>query len=121
MTKNKDLINFFEDYCTKTETTIDQLLGKSRKRNLVDKRMILAYTLRRSLEMTYMQIAEIFNKDHASIIYYNRNVENFIDVYPYMKRLHETAEECLSKYKESLINFYKSPAKSLVRKREKLI
>ena len=53
MTNNKPLIDFFEDYCKKVDITKEQLFSKSRKRDLVDKRMIIAYLLRKSLGMTY--------------------------------------------------------------------
>lgn len=56
------LSNFFADYCEQVDLTIEELFSKSRKREIVDKRMVLAYLLRTSLGMTYHDIGEALKK-----------------------------------------------------------
>ena len=67
------LKDFYQDYCKKVDMTFEQLYSKSRKREIVDKRMILAYLLRTALGMTYHDIGEALKKNHATIIYHIRH------------------------------------------------
>tara|TARA_R110002020_G_scaffold212815_2_gene419478 strand:+ start:249 stop:692 length:444 start_codon:yes stop_codon:yes gene_type:complete len=121
MTKNQALTNFLLDYCKKVNITIEQLYHKSRRRELVEHRMTLAFILRKSLGMKYQEIAEALKRNHASIIYQVKNMENFISVYPHIKRLHNVADETLSEHKEYLVEFYNSPISSQLEREKKLV
>tara|TARA_R100000458_G_C8239463_1_gene218933 strand:- start:377 stop:835 length:459 start_codon:yes stop_codon:yes gene_type:complete len=115
------LSNFFTDYCEQVDLTIEELFSKSRKREIVDKRMVLAYLLRTSLGMTYHDIGEALKKNHATIIYAIKNLENFITVYPHIKRLYDIGEGCMLKHKENLVEFYKIPIRSEIERQRKLV
>jgi len=121
MTKNQALTNFLLDYCKKVNITIEQLYHKSRRRELVEHRMTLAFILRKSLGMKYQEIAQALKRNHASIIYQVKNMENFISVYPHIKRLHNVADETLSEHKEYLVEFYNSPISSQLEREKKLV
>tara|TARA_R110002012_G_scaffold319718_2_gene541129 strand:+ start:331 stop:774 length:444 start_codon:yes stop_codon:yes gene_type:complete len=121
MTKNQALTNFLLDYCKKVNITIEQLYHKSRRRELVEHRMTLAFILRKSLGMKYQEIAEALKRNHASIIYQVKNMENFISVYPHIKRLHNVADETLLEHKEYLVEFYNSPISSQLEREKKLV
>jgi hypothetical protein len=121
MINNKPLIDFFEDYCKRVDITKEQLFSKSRKRDLVEKRMVLSYTLRKSLGMTYQQIGKSLDKNHASIIHSIKNIENFLSVYPHIRRLYNISDEVLLEHKENLIEFYNSPIKTQIEREKKLV
>ena len=121
MTDNKPLIDFFEDYCKKVDMTKEQLFSKSRKRDIVEKRMVLSYTLRKSLGMTFQQIGKVLNKNHASILYSVKSIENFIVVYPHIRHLYDMSNEVLLEHKQDLIEFYNSPIKTQIEREKKLI
>tara|TARA_R110000737_G_C14514167_1_gene474202 strand:- start:345 stop:788 length:444 start_codon:yes stop_codon:yes gene_type:complete len=121
MIKNGPLLDFFKDYCSRVDITIEELFYKSRKRDRVEKRMVLAYILRKSFRMTYQQIGESLNKTHATIINSIKNIENFITVYPHIKRLYNIADETLLDHKENLIEFYNSPFKTQIERERKLV
>ena len=121
MISNKPLIDFFEDYCKRVDITKEQLFSKSRKRDLVEKRMVLSYTLRKSLGMTYQQIGKVLNKNHASILYSVKNIENFLIVYPHIRELYNIADEVLLEHKKDLIEFYNSPIRTQIEREKKLV
>jgi len=121
MINNKPLIDFFEDYCKRVDITKEQLFSKSRKRDLVEKRMVLSYTLRKSLGMTYQQIGKSLDKNHASIIHSIKNIENFLVVYPHIRELYNISDEVLLEHKENLIEFYNSPIKTQIEREKKLV
>ena len=72
---------FINEYCEMQDVDKDVLFSKSRDRYLVERRMILAFFLRRRTELTWQEIGNIMNRNHASIIHYNNKVEGFLDVY----------------------------------------
>ena len=48
MISEKYLDEFISDFCLKTDITLEQLKSKTRVREVVEKRMIIAYFLRNS-------------------------------------------------------------------------
>ena len=115
------LKDFYQDYCKKVDMTFEQLYSKSRKRDLVEKRMVLMYTLRKSVGMTLHKIASSLNKNHATIIYAVKSIENFIQVYPHIQRYYDAADECLMEHKENLIEYYRSPILSEIERNRALV
>ena len=109
MKNNIALKDFFEEYCIKVDITLSQLYSKSRKRKLVEKRMVLMYTLRKSVGMTLHKIGNSLNKNHATVIHAVKTVEDFIKVYPNIQMYYDIADEALTNHKENLIEFYRSP------------
>ena len=121
MKNSEALRDFYEDYCEKVEMTIEQLYSKSRKRELVEKRMVLMYTLRKSVGMTLHKIASSLDKNHATIIHAVKSIENFIQVYPHIQRYYDVADECLMIHKENLIEYYKSPVYTEIERNRALV
>lgn len=121
MKNSESLREFYEDYCDKVEMTLDELYSKSRKREIVEKRMVLMYTLRKSVGMTLHRIANSLNKNHATIIHAVKSIDNFIKVYPHIQHYYDVADECLMAHKENLIEFYKSPILTEVERNRALV
>jgi len=72
------LLNLVKD---KTGYTLDDLRGPSRKRDIVHVRRAFSAISRKLLALTFKNISEILNKDHATIIH-NLNKHNAeIDIY----------------------------------------
>tara|TARA_R100000908_G_C3723897_1_gene125673 strand:- start:331 stop:774 length:444 start_codon:yes stop_codon:yes gene_type:complete len=121
MIENESLKDYFEEYCNKVDITLEQLYSKSRKRDLVEKRMVLMYTLRKSVGMTLHKIADALDKNHATIIHAVKSIEDFIVVYPHIQRFYDIADECLGNHKENLIEFYRSPIFTEVERNRALV
>ena len=121
MTYNTALEDYFEEYCEKVEITPIQLYSKNKRRDLVEKRMVLMYTLRKSVGMTYHKIASALKKNHATIMYGVKAIEDFIEVYPHIQKYYNIAEEILVDHKENFIEFYKSPILSDLQRNVQLV
>ena len=109
MKGNEALKDYFEEYCKTVVMTLEQLYSKSRKRDLVEKRMVLMYALRKSVGMTLHKVAESLDKNHATVIHAVKSIEDFIKIYPHIQRYYDIADECLINHKPNLIEFYRSP------------
>tara|TARA_R110000744_G_scaffold210999_2_gene330125 strand:- start:704 stop:1123 length:420 start_codon:yes stop_codon:yes gene_type:complete len=90
---------FINEYCEMQDVDKDVLFSKSRDRYLVERRMILAFFLRRRTELTWQEIGNIMNRNHASIIHYNNKVEGFLDVYPHLQRMFKSTLDLFKSYK----------------------
>ena len=55
-----------------TGVTYKQILSTNRSRYLVDARKILVNVMRKHLGLTCYQVGKVIDKDHSSIIYYER-------------------------------------------------
>ena len=121
MTDNVALQDFFEEYCKEVEITPEALYGKTRIRTIVEKRMVLMYTLRKSVGMTYDKIASAFKKNRTTIMYGVKTIEDFIEVYPHIQKYYNIAEEILVDHKENFIEFYKSPILSDLQRNIQLV
>ena len=102
MTQDKYIEEFMVDFCEKTDVTIEQLKSISRKRDIVEKRMIVAYFLRNKIGLTFNESGKYLNKNHASIIHYVKLTEDFINIYPHIKRLYDKADELYNEHKAFL-------------------
>jgi chromosomal replication initiator protein len=58
--------------------TIEQLQDTSRKRTLVLPRQIIMYFLTEYTDLTYLEIGNIFKKDHTTVIYSKDTVKDLI-------------------------------------------
>tara|TARA_R100001082_G_scaffold107453_1_gene81362 strand:+ start:307 stop:750 length:444 start_codon:yes stop_codon:yes gene_type:complete len=121
MTKEEALLEFFEEYCKKVDITVSQLLSTSRQRKLVEKRMVLACVLRRSLGMTLNEVGRALDKHHASIIHSIKQIENFIVVYPHIREYYDIAEDLLLEYKAKLVDYYNLKSITAIERNEKLV
>ena len=60
------------------EVFIVDIDSKRRKRRIVDARIVYAKILR-DLGYPYEQIADTINKDHSTIVYYIKNIDNLLE------------------------------------------
>ena len=56
-----------------------ELTGKKRDRNTTRARHIAQWLIRKDTNLTLCQIAEIFNRDHASVMYGINKIQSEID------------------------------------------
>lgn len=68
----EDVDTIIESTTEITGITIEQIMGKSRKRHFVDARKILVNVMRKHLKLTCFQVAKVINKDHSSIVHYEK-------------------------------------------------
>ena len=66
--------------CNHFEVTIDDIKKKNRSRKFTEARSIIAYFLRIRYKWTLQKIADFLDRDHATIIHYNKRVSGFMDV-----------------------------------------
>ena len=121
MTDNQTLLDYFFDYGKEVDITVEELCSKSRKRDLVEKRMVLMYTLRKSLGMTLHNIAKAFGKNHATVLHALKTIEDFLNIYPHIRKYYDAAEECLIEHKENLTEYYNSPILSDLERNKQLV
>tara|TARA_B110000046_G_scaffold67988_1_gene75971 strand:- start:2067 stop:2546 length:480 start_codon:yes stop_codon:yes gene_type:complete len=112
MTKDKHLEIFIEEYCEKVDITIHQLRSKYRRRDLVEKRMVIATILRDKVGLTLSDIGYQLSRDHASIIYYVKMTKRFIDVYPHVREIYDLCMKLYDDNKEYLFLSYVLPKTS---------
>jgi hypothetical protein len=112
MTKDEHLEVFIAEYCKRVDITILHLRSKSRKRELVEKRMILATILRNKIGLTLTDAGNQLSRNHSSIIHYVKMTERFITVYPHLQRLYDVGLELYNENKEYLFLSYVLPQTS---------
>lgn len=54
------------------------LVGRSRKREIVEIRQIVQFLLRCATEMTYKEIGMMFDRDHATVLYSCNQVQDLV-------------------------------------------
>ena len=97
---NKYYINrFVDEYCESLNINRTLLFSKRRDRDLVEKRMILALFLRNRVELTWVAIGKIMNRNHASIIHYIGKIEDYLDVYPHLQRMFTSTNKLFQGYR----------------------
>ena len=97
---NKYYINkFINEYCEQEGIDRKILFSKCRDRDLVERRMILGFFLRNRMKLTWSEIGRIMNRTHASIIHYEKNIEDLIGVYPHLQRKFKSTMELFKSYK----------------------
>lgn len=65
------------EYCNATEMTHEQLTIKSRKREIIEKRVILINLLRKN-RCKFEAIGEALNLDHTTILYHTKSFDMII-------------------------------------------
>ncbi len=89
---------FIDDFCDEYNVTLTLIQSPLRRRDLAEKRMMLSYFLRNRMGLTYQDIGNLLNRNHASIIYHVRLIEDFISHDVYFKLLHNSVEKIFNKY-----------------------
>lgn len=73
--------NLIETVCTYYEITHSDLLGKSRKRELVVPRQIIMYLMREEIQASFPMIgAEIGNRDHTTVMHACDKIKEAVEV-----------------------------------------
>ena len=68
------------DVAEEFKVTKEDIVGKRRLKQFVEPRQVAQYLIREKMNKTLESIADIFNKDHSTIIYSVKNVNNLLDV-----------------------------------------
>jgi len=90
---------FIEKFCEIHRVSKSMLFSKSRKRELVDRRGILAFFLRYKAKLTWQKIGNIMNRKHCAILYVVNKTEGLISVYPHIKRMIDDTNKLYLQYK----------------------
>jgi len=67
-----DVDSVFEMVCDITGVPKEQILSTKRYRHIVDARKILVNVLRKVLKLTCYQTGAVVNKDHSSVVHYDK-------------------------------------------------
>ena len=95
----RHIINtFIDDFCEELDVDREALESKSRGRVLVEKRMLLSYFLRVKIKLTYEEVGFLLNKKHCSIIYHVNKIEDFLIIYPHVRRMYQKAYSVYERY-----------------------
>lgn len=57
----------------------EMLFSVSRKREIISGRRMILYFLRKHYAETYLQIAELFNMNHATVMHHVTQMKNFLE------------------------------------------
>lgn len=103
-----NIINtFIDDYCEELEIERSTIESNSRKRLVVEKRMLLSYFLRVKINLNYNEIGSLLKRDHSSVIYHVKTIEGFLKVYPHLRRMYQKIHPIYERY----IDLYESKHK----------
>lgn len=82
-----------------TGIDVEDLKTKSRKRPKVVARQLNMSFIERHTKYTLQAIADIFNRDHATVLHAKKTISDLIDTDKNIRILNELIEEEISKYK----------------------
>lgn len=89
LTKRRSLINNKANIrasvvkcCEFLDTTIEEMECKTRTRELVQKRMMIAQYLFDHKSQNLVAIGKLLNRDHTSIIHYQKTIKELMYAYP---------------------------------------
>ena len=98
---------FIDEFCQELDIERSVIESKSRKRLVVEKRMLLSYFLRVKINLNYEEIGVLLNKKHCSIMYHVNKIDDFLKVYPHLRRMYKKAHNIYERY----IDLYRSKNK----------
>jgi len=78
--KQKHANQIINDVCDFYGITMPQIKGKSRLRSYVKARFVSMYLLRKRTDLTFMEIARMFHRDHTSVIYAFQTIEEVLSL-----------------------------------------
>ena len=77
MKENKEILEeSLELICKMTKLNKTDILSKSRVRSIVNARKIIVYYMRSNYGLKFIDMADMFNCNHATIIYYYKYVND---------------------------------------------
>jgi chromosomal replication initiator protein len=74
--KNNYVDNIIKEICKFYYLSVDEVIGKSRKREIVKARFIAIYIIRMETDFKLSAIGRIFNRDHSTILHSIRIITN---------------------------------------------
>lgn len=95
---------FIDEFCEELDVERSVIESKTRERPVVEKRMLLSYFLRVKIKLTYEEIGVLLNKKHCSVMYHVNKIEDFLIVYPHVRRMYQKAYSVYERY----IDLYQS-------------
>ena len=98
---------FIDEFCEELDVERSVIESKTRERPVVEKRMLLSYFLRVKIKLTYEEIGVLLNKKHCTIMYHVNKIEDFLIVYPHLRRMYQKAYSVYERY----IDLYESENK----------
>jgi len=98
------LNKFIKEYCQLQGVEKRVLFSKRRDRKLVEIRMVLAFFLRNRIKLGWSEIGRIMNRNHASIIHYDKKLEIYLSVYPHLQRMFKSTIELFKSYQHLIEN-----------------
>jgi chromosomal replication initiator protein len=78
--KQKHANQIINDVCDFYGITMPQIKGKCRLRSYVKARFVSMYLLRKRTDLTFMEIARMFHRDHTSVIYAFQTIEEVLSL-----------------------------------------
>lgn len=76
---NCQIEKIIQAVCEEYDVTACDILGRSRETPISDARMIAVYLAYRKCDMTILQIAREFNRNHPTIIYSIHRIEDLLE------------------------------------------
>lgn len=73
--------------CANFNIKEEDVLGKKRKKEIVQPRMISMYLIREITNAPLATIGEIYNKDHTTVLYSCEKIGNLMNTDPYIKKV----------------------------------
>ena len=95
-----DVSGIIRAVCRETDVTEEQVMGNVRLRRYAEARAMVAWLCRRHMRLTMPRIGKAMNRTHATVVYYLREVEEWLR-YP---RLNPECVEILKKLDKELDN-----------------
>ena len=83
---NHIINTFIDEFCDELDIDRETLKSSSRQRPIAEKRMLLSYFLRMKIKLTYEQIGDILDRNHCSIIYQVKKIEDLLFMQFSLKR-----------------------------------
>src|ERR1043165_6713900 len=81
ITRTAEAYKLIEFICTEmglySPTSLRQ---KTRKREVVECRQVCMWIIKKKTNLNVTQIADLFNKDHSTVIFGIKQINNFIDI-----------------------------------------
>tara|TARA_R100001594_G_scaffold50196_2_gene83306 strand:- start:709 stop:1161 length:453 start_codon:yes stop_codon:yes gene_type:complete len=101
---NSTINEFIDDFCEQHNITITSLQSKTKRRDVADKRKMLSYFLRNKVGLTFEEVGKIMKKDHSTIVFHVKSVEDFLLYDKYFKILYNNVDKIYQKYTDNLKN-----------------
>ena len=92
-----------EEVARSYDVSESDILSRRRTAELAHARQVAMYIARETTELPYQAIGEAFNKDHTTVLYNVRQIEEFLVVHPYEK---EVIDDIIKNLKSNNDNSY---------------